>query len=124
MAAELSQFNWIFSEKVDPNSLGLELDKFLVPNEVVVTAYRTVRDVAIFTNKRVVIRDKQGITGKKVETYTIPYKSINMFSVENGGTFDLTSEVELWTRAGQVKLSFKKDFDINLINKVIASEIL
>ncbi len=124
MASEVAQFNWIFSEKVDPNSLGLNLEQFLVPNEVIVTAYRTVRDVAIFTNKRVVIRDKQGLTGKKIETYTIPYKSINMYSVENAGTLDFTSEVALWTRGGLVKLNFKKDFDINLINKVIASEIL
>ncbi len=122
--SELQNFQWIFSEKVDQNSLGLEFDKFLVPGEQVITAYKTVRDMAIFTNKRVVIRDKQGITGKKIETYTIPYKSINMFSVENSGTFDVTSEVELWTRAGNFKLSFKRDFDIELINKTIAREIL
>ncbi|MFV0519440.1 MAG: PH domain-containing protein [Lachnospirales bacterium] len=124
MSNEVSNFNWIFSEKVDPYSLGLELNSFLVPGEEIITAYKTVRDVAIFTNKRVVIRDKQGLTGKKIETYTIPYKSINMYSVENAGTLDFTSEVELWTRAGHIKLNFKKDFDINLINNIIAREIL
>ncbi len=124
MAQEISNFNWIFSERVDPNSLDLELNKYLVQGEEVVTAYKTIRDVAIFTNKRLIIRDRQGITGKKIETYTIPYKSINMFSVENAGTLDFTSEVELWTKAGHVKLNFKKDFDIHLINSVLAAEIL
>lgn len=124
MAMEVAMFNWMFTEKVNPDELGLDLDQFLVEGEEIVTAYKTVRDIAIFTTKRVVVRDKQGITGKKIETYTIPYKSIHMFSVENAGTFDLTSEVTLWTKSGTIKLNFKKDFDINLVNSIIAKEVL
>lgn len=124
MAMEVAMFNWMFTEKVNPDELGLDLEQFLVEGEEIVTAYKTVRDIAIFTTKRVVVRDKQGITGKKIETYTIPYKSIHMFSVENAGTFDLTSEVTLWTKSGTIKLNFKKDFDINLVNSIIAKEVL
>lgn len=120
---ELKKFNWIFSTQVPNDEIELTSD-FLIAGEEIVCGYKTSRDVAVFTNKRIVIRDKQGMRGKKIETYTIPYKSINMYSVENAGTFDLSAEVELWTRAGHIKLKFTKGFDISLINKVIASEIL
>ncbi len=123
MKNELSKFNWIFNgEATDAELEGL-LDH-LLPDEDIICGYKTVRDVAAFTTKRIIIRDKQGIRGKKIETYTIPYKSIIMYSVENAGTLDLTSEVELWTKAGNIKLNFKRDFNITLINKIIADAIL
>lgn len=69
-----------------------------------VAAYKTFRDSAIFTNKRLIIRDAQGLTGKKVEIYSLPYSSINMWSTENAGKLlDFNAEVELWTRTGHLK---------------------
>ncbi len=125
MAIEIKK-TWVFTERVLESDIKLEIDinQFLVDGEKVASAYRTVRDVAIFTNKRVVILDNPGLTGNRVTTYTIPYKSINMFSVENAHILDPSSEVELWTRNGNIKLQFIKDFDIHLINKIIANEVL
>ena len=77
-----------------------DVEEVLVPGEIAVAAYKTFRDSAIFTNKRLIVRDAQGLTGKKVEIYSLPYSSINMRSTENSGKlFDLNAEVELWTRA-------------------------
>ncbi len=125
MAIEIKK-TWVFTEKVLVKDIDLDIniDQFLVEGEEIVCAYKTVRDMAIFTNKRVVIQDTPGLTGNRVTTYTVPYKSINMFSVENAHVHDPSSEVELWTRNGNIKLQFVKDFDINLINKVIANEVL
>lgn len=82
------------------------------------------RDSAIFTNKRLIIRDAQGLSGKKIEIYSLPYSSINMWSTENAGTFDLNAEVELWTRAGHIKLNLKKGIDIRKFDNLIANAIL
>ena len=66
---------WTFtSECPIPDDLG----DILVPGETPVTAFKTIRDSAVFTNKRLIIRDAQGIRGKKIEMYSIPYSSINM----------------------------------------------
>lgn len=93
--------------------------------EVAVAAYKTFRDSAIFTNKRLIVRDAQGITGKKVEIYSLPYSSINMWSTENAGTFlDVNAEVELWTRAGHIKVNVKKGVDIHKLDKLIAEAVL
>lgn len=97
----------------------------LVAGEVAVAAYKTFRDSAIFTNKRLIVRDAQGLTGKKLEIYSLPYSSINMWSTENAGNFlDFNAEVELWTRAGQIKVNLKKGVDIRKFDKLIANALL
>jgi hypothetical protein len=97
----------------------------LVEGEKAVAAYRTLRDSAIFTNKRLIVRDAQGITGKKVEIYSLPYESINMWSTENAGKLlDFNAEVELWTRAGHIKINLLKGVDIRKFDKLIAEALL
>ena len=97
----------------------------LVAGETPVCAYKTFRDVAIFTNKRLIVRDAQGLTGKKVEIYTLPYSSIVMYSTENAGKIlDFNAEVEMWTKAGKVKINLQKGIDIRAIDKLLAEYIL
>lgn len=113
---------WTFvSECPIPN----DIENLLIPNEEAVAAYRTIRDSAIFTNKRLIIRDAQGFTGKKVEIYSIPYTSINMWSTENSGKFlDFNSEVELWTKSGHLKINLNKGVDIRKFDTLIATFLL
>lgn len=87
-----------------------EMTKMLAKNESPLFAVKTIRDVAIFTDKRILIADKQGITGKKVEYCTIPYKSIITYSIETAGTFDLDAEIKLILSGGiRIELQFFKD---------------
>ncbi|WP_166240999.1 PH domain-containing protein [Paenibacillus turpanensis] len=102
-----------------------DVNELLVPGEVAVAAYKTFRDSAIFTNKRLIVRDAQGLTGKKVEIYSLPYSSINMWSTENAGRFlDFNAEVELWTRAGHIKVKLQKGVDIRKFDALIANALL
>lgn len=98
--------------------------ELLVPGEKAVAAYKTLRDSAVFTTKRLIVRDSQGITGKKVEVYSLPYSSILMWSSENGGKLDINAEVELWTKAGHVKIKLRKGIDVRKFDKIIATALL
>lgn len=122
MAAVGNILEWtLVSECPIPN----DVEDLLVEGEVAVAAYRTFRDSAIFTNKRLIVRDAQGLSGKKVEIYSLPYSSINMWSTENAGKFlDFNSEVELWTRAGHIKINLQKGVDIRKFDKLIANALL
>lgn len=116
-----AMMGWTFVQEIDvPESVK----DLLIEGEVAKVAYKTVRDTAVVTNKRIIISDKQGLTGKKVEIYTIPFKSINMYSTENAGTFDANAEIQLWTRAGNFKLNLNKRVDIRKLDKIIAEAIL
>jgi len=96
----------------------------LVQGEQPYAAFKTMRDSAVFTSKRLIVRDAQGLTGRKVEIYSLPYSAINMWSTENAGTFDMNSEVELWTRAGHIKIKLGAQVDVRKIDRLISACVL
>lgn len=118
-AAKLAQWTLI-SECPIPEDVG----PLLAPGETAVAAYKTFRDSAVFTTKRLIMRDSQGLTGRKVEIISVPYSSINMWSSENGGRLDMDAEVQLWTRAGHIKIKLRKGIDIRRFDKIIATALL
>lgn len=90
-------------------SITEDMGKMLTAAETPIFAAKTVRDYAIFTDKRILVVDKQGIMGKKVEYFTIPYKSIVAYAIETAGTFDLDSEIKLHLSGGlEIELDFFK----------------
>jgi len=122
MSNPLNQLAWTFVSECD---IPQDVTGLLIQGENALSAYKTIRDVAIFTTHRLIIRDAQGLTGKKVEVYSISYKSINMYSTENaGGMFDINSEVQLFTRSGTIKINLNKKVDVRKIDLLIANAIL
>src|SRR5205085_1535138 len=84
------------ASKVDNSKIQEEFSRILAPGEKVEHAYQMIRDYFVFTDKRLVLVDKEGVTGSKIEYHSIPYKSITHFSIETGGTFDLDAELKIW----------------------------
>jgi len=101
-----------------------DITPLLVQGEQAVAAFKTFRDSAVFTTKRLIVRDAQGISGKKVEIYSLPYSSINMWSSENAGKLDFNSEMELWTRAGHIKIKLGKGADVRRLDSLISWAVL
>jgi hypothetical protein len=97
----------------------------LMEGEQAVAAFKTFRDSAVFTTKRLIVRDAQGLTGKKVEVYSLPYSSVVMWSSENaGGKLDRDGELELWTRAGHIKVKLHKTIDVRRLDQLLAWAVL
>ena len=117
----MTNLSWIFYQEIP---VPHDVQEWLMNGEVAERAFRTVRDVAIFTNKRLIVKDVQGLTGSKVEIYSLPYSSVHMWSTENAGMLDFTSEVELWTRAGNIKIQLKRDINIRTFERLLAEYIL
>lgn len=101
------------------------VDLFLVEDEEIIAAFKTVRDKVIFTNKRVIAINAQGITGKKVAYTSIPYAKIQTYAIETVGNFDLDSELDLWiSTVGKIHFEISGKYDIRELNKVISNHIL
>ena len=101
-----------------------DVQALLVQGEQAVAAFKTFRDSATFTTKRLIVRDAQGLTGRKVEIYSLPYSAITMWSSENAGTLDWNSELGLWTKAGHIKVKLSKGADVRRIDSLIAWAVL
>lgn len=114
--------------KLKPVSVesGLNLvAPMLITGEEVIMTFQAIRDVVVFTNKRIIAINVQGITGKKKDFSSLPYAKIQAFSVETAGTFDLDSEMELWfSGLGKVKLEFVGSADIKSLCKFIGEFVL
>ncbi|WP_404289854.1 PH domain-containing protein [Glutamicibacter arilaitensis] len=102
-----------------------EVTPMLVAGEELLAAFKGARDYVVFTNKRLIAVNVQGLTGKKRDYTSLPYSRIQAFSVETAGTFDLDAELELWfSGLGKVSLDFKGKVDIRSLSQIIGSYVL
>ncbi|EKO1911325.1 PH domain-containing protein [Clostridium botulinum] len=103
-----------------------EYSNILAENERVEKAYKLIRDMFIFTNKRLILVDKQGMTARKTEYHSIPYKSITHFSIETAGNFDLDAELKIWISGTQLPIEkqFNKSLNIYELQSVLANYVL
>lgn len=112
---------------VSPDELNKEYGLLLTNGETIEIGFSLVRDVFMFTNKRLILVDKQGITGRKVEYLSILYKSISRFSIETAGSFDLDAELKIWVSSETVpsiQKKFTKQVNIYDLQKVLANHVL
>jgi len=110
-----------------PDELNKEYANLLTEGEAIEIGFKLIRDVFIFTNKRLILVDKQGITGKKVEYLSIIYKSISRFSIETAGHFDLEAELKIWVSSEvspSISKKFNKQVNIYDLQKVLANHVL
>lgn len=112
-------------KKVEDAKFNDELLPLLVEGEKVLGAYQDVRDHVVFTDKRVIAVNVQGITGKKKDFTSLPYSKISVFSVETAGTLDLDSELDLYySGVGRVRFEFRGNSDIVKIGNIISQYAL
>ncbi|MCE7079877.1 PH domain-containing protein [Streptomyces sp. ST2-7A] len=106
---------------IDPAQAQQEYARLLGQGEQVHAAYLLIRDTIMFTDRRLIMVDKQGITGKKVEYHSVPYKSITHFAVETAGTFDLDGELKIWISGDSVPMqkTFTKGVDIYEVQAIL-----
>ena len=113
------------ASEVDGDKLQKELADVLVAGESVDSAYKVLRDTFVFTNKRLILIDRQGLTGKKVEHLSVPYKSMVSFAVETAGTFDMDSELKIWISGqGVLQKTFSKGSNIVKVQQSLAKYVL
>ena len=114
------------ASEVNLESLRKDYAKILSPTESIEMGYKLVRDLFLFTNKRLILVDKQGVTGKKTEYHSIPYKSITHFSIETSGHFDLDAELKIWISgtALPIEKQFNSSLNIYELQSVLAEYCL
>ena len=112
---------------VSQDELQKQYSQLLCDGEEIELGFKIIRDMFIFTNKRLILVDKQGITGSKTEYKSISYKSITRFSIETTGTFDLDAELKIWVSSEiqpSISKQFNKSVNVYDVQKVLAHHVL
>ncbi|MEU6743639.1 PH domain-containing protein [Streptosporangium sandarakinum] len=108
-----------------PEEVGPTVAPLMLHGEMIVSSYKTVRDFVVFTDKRIIAVNVQGLTGKKRDFSSLPYAKVQAWSVETAGTLDLDAELELWfSGLGKVRFEFKGNSDIIRLSHMIAGYVL
>ena len=114
------------ASEVTVENVAREFEPLLIEGEAIEKAYKLLRDMFIFTDKRLILVDKQGLTGKKMECHSVPYRSITHFSIETAGNFDLDAELKIWISGQAVPIvkQFNKSLNIYELQSVLAQYVL
>lgn len=108
------------------NGEGSELfDKYLAPDEIIELSYKHSRDKVVFTDRKIIAVDIQGITGKKKEFRMFPYSKITSYSIETAGTFDWDSDLKIWVSGvGVFGVKLGKKIDISEIGQLLGEKVI
>ncbi|MCH4894491.1 MULTISPECIES: PH domain-containing protein [unclassified Sphingomonas] len=108
------------------DAVAREYGPILLPDERILIAFKTIRDLVFLTDRRVVTTNVQGLTGRKVDILTIPYRSIIRYSIERAGTFDLDSDMKIWMTGTAEPLLVKVSAGANIVavQQVLARYVL
>ena len=112
---------------VTTEQLTKDFGNLLIDKEVIELGFKLIRDTFIFTNKRLILVDIQGLTGSKTEYKSISYRSISRFSVETAGTFELDAELKIWISSEtipSIRKQFNKAVNVYDVQKVLANYVL
>ncbi|MGF9714438.1 MULTISPECIES: PH domain-containing protein [Paenibacillus] len=121
-------FDGLMGNASELNAVDLQKEYagILAKGETIEKGYKVIRDLFIFTNKRLILVDKQGLTGRKMEYHSVPYRSITHFSIETAGSFDLDAELKIWIsgNATPIQKQFNKSLNIYELQSVLAAYVL
>ena len=114
------------ASEISIEKLQEEFSPILIEGEILEKAFKVIREMYVFTNKRLILVDRQGLTGTKTDYLSIPYKSIVRFSKESAGLLDLDAELKIWLTGTHepIKKEFRKDNNINEVYRILGRHIL
>lgn len=112
-------------KEADKEGMAKTVEPLLVTDETVLASFKAIRDYVVFTDKRIITVNIQGLTGKKKDFTSLPYSKVQAFSIETAGVFDLDAELDLWfSGLGKIRLEFVGQYDVQGLSRTIARFIL
>ena len=112
-------------KEADKDGMAEKVRPLLVAGEEVIVSLKASRDYVVFTDKRIITVNVQGLTGKKQDFTSLPYSKVQAYSIETAGTFDRDAELELWfSGLGKVRLEFSGQYDVQGLSRMIGSRVL
>lgn len=109
----------------DDEKFAALITPMFVDGEFIIGAFQSLRDGVVFTSKRIIAINVQGVTGKKKDFTSLPYSKIQAYSVETAGFMDADCEMDLWfSGLGRVRFEFVATANIGELCKLLSEKVL
>lgn len=114
------------ASEIPVDKIQSEYGPMLIECETILKAFKVIRDTMIFTDRRVLLVDKQGVTGTRAEYMTVPYTRINRFAKESAGILDIDASLKIWVtgQSDPLVIDFKRSNAINEIYQLLSEQVL
>ena len=106
---------------IDVSSVKTQVFGLLIEGEEIVAAFRTIRDQLVFTNKRIISIDVQGLTGLKKSFAIMPYSRVQFFTIQTPGFAELYL---MFSNGFTAKFEFRGSVDIGALGRTISTYVL
>lgn len=112
--------------KIDEEDVSKQLDSLLIPGEEVVYSLKQIRDMIVVTNYRLMVVDKQGVTGRKKMITSYLLDRVTKFEVENSPYFDIDSEFAVYFTgtADPVKFEIAKLTNVYEFSRILFEQVV
>lgn len=122
---DFSNASFLKMKPVDDKAYANLISPMFTSDEFIIGTYQSIRDGVVFTNKRIIAINVQGLTGKKKDFTSLPYSKIQAYSIETAGVLDTDCELDLWfSGLGKVRFEFIHTMNIAEICKLISEKVL
>lgn len=74
--------------RIKEKELCKNAQALLLETEMVIGAYKTVRDQVVFTSRRIIMVNMQGVTGTRQEIFVLPYREVLHYGIQTAGFGD------------------------------------
>ena len=114
------------ASEVSIENVSKEFEPILVDGEIIEKAFKLIKDMFIFTDRRLILVEKQ-LVGSKVNYLSIPYFNIQKFSKESAGILEMDAELKIWLKSEDLPISKqfgKSGNNINEVYKILSKHIL
>lgn len=110
----------------EAKKLHATYSQLLTDGEIIEAGYSVFRDTFLFTNKRLIVIEIQGISGRQIGYVSIPYSKVTRFAVKTSGSFELDAELQIWVGSDTIPFEKKFNQDVNVyeVQKVLAAHVL
>lgn len=108
-----------------PPGQAASLTTHLVPGETVLAAYVAPTGAILFTDRRLLIAQREHLLEARVETSSWPYRSVKHFSIQEGESADSRAAVRIWLgdEAHPLHLRANPGTDLRALQALLADKL-
>ena len=108
-----------------PAADAARLTAHLVEGETVHAAFAAPTEIILFTNRRILLAQREHLLEARIETSSYPYRAVRHFSIQEGKSAESRSALRIWLgdEAQPLHLRANPGTDLRPLQRLLAEQL-